>query len=140
MSIQPEPELELLYELNKHQVSTLVFAEDEIRFLKGLIDRYFKYMIEDVSINRAQLINTHISELVTVKEKLVKSVEAHKENLSLIISDCGNTSIYPLKLQNERIEDGLRDLANGITKTKKDIFAIYKNLPSNKSAADNSVL
>jgi hypothetical protein len=129
MKPQDDLELQNLYELSKQQLSDLVFLDDEIKFLKSLLFKHFMPMMHDKQINRVQLINTHLSQLGLLKANVSEELLSLQGHLRSNINGLVSQSIDFIKLGNERIEYELRDLNRSFRNIKKEIFALYKELP-----------
>ncbi len=123
-------ELQWLLKLNKHQLSDLIFMDEEVRFLKSLLEKYFSDKPQDSHINRVQLISQQFVQLNMIKENITKDVLTLHGNLNSQIDNLLDKSIESLKFQNDRIEDEIRDLNKCFKNIKKEIFAVYKNIGS----------
>jgi hypothetical protein len=133
---QDDLETQSLYEISKQQLSDLVFLDDEMKFLKGLLIKYFMPMMDDHHVNRIQLINSHLSELNLVKGNVGKGLLIQQEHLQSKIKGLESQGMDFIKLANERIEDELKDLNSSFKNIKKDIFAIYKELPDGQTSRE----
>lgn len=69
-----------LYVVTEHWESDLLFFEDEIRFFRDLINRYFIQLIDDLEKTRA--LAGKLADLETERIRLMKNVSKHKHNLS----------------------------------------------------------
>lgn len=130
MNLTQQAELEWLHKLCKHQLSELIFLDTEVRFLKNLLEKHFSFMLKDDHLNKVQLISSHLSQFNMVKENVVKEVLFHQGNLDAKLKILLDKSVDFLKLENERIEEELRDLNKLLKHIKKDIFNVYNYLPS----------
>lgn len=129
MKSQDDLELQRLYELSKHQLSDLVFLDDEMKFLKSLLFKYFMPMMHDQHVNRVQLVNSHLAQLGLVKANVSQDLLIQQGYLQSNINGPLSQSLDFLKLGNERIEYELKDLNKSFRNIKKEIFALYKELP-----------
>lgn len=128
MNSQQDLEFQHLYQLSKQQLSDLVFLDDEMKFIKSLLHKYFLPMMHDYHVNRIQLINSHLSQLNLVKANVAKDLLLHQGQLNSIINGLELQSIDFLKLTNGRIEDEIKDLNRSFRNIKKEVFTIYKDL------------
>ena len=129
MNMQTEdPELHWLAQENKHQLTDLVFFDEELRFLRSLLHKFFPTMLQDAHLNKVQLISNRLDELGMVKANVTRDMLIHQGNLHFEISKIAVKSIDFLKLEHERMETEIRDLNKCFKSIKKDIFTIYKNL------------
>lgn len=128
MSSQQDLELQHLYQLSKQQLSDLVFLDDEMKFIKSLLHKYFLPMMHDYHVNRIQLINSHLSQLHLVKANVTKDLLIHQGKLNSNINGLGSQSVDFLNLANGRVEDEIKDLNRSFRNIKKEVFTIYKDL------------
>ena len=124
-----DTQLQQLYQQSKHQLSDLIFLDDEMKFIKSLIYKFFLPMIHDHHINRVQLINSHISQLSLVKANVARDLLVHQGELFSHINGVLSRSIDFLQLVNERMDAEIIDLNKSLRHIKKEIFAVYKELP-----------
>jgi hypothetical protein len=130
-------ELQLLSKSNKHQLSDLYFLNDEVRFLKSLLDTHFLSMIRDSFINRIQLINTQLTLLDMIKANVTKEVLIHQGNINSATNGLQSKSMDLLKLENDRVEDEIEDLNKCFKNIKKEIFLVYKEIINNEPQKAN---
>lgn len=128
MSVLEESELQRLYESSKHQSSDLVFFDDEAKFFKSLLNRYFHSNLMATHVNRVQLINSQLMQLKLVKANITSDSLRHQGNLQMKIKNLFSKSLDFLELENNRIEDEIKDLNKSLKNIKKGVFTIYKNL------------
>lgn len=128
MNLQPDTEIQILCKLNKHHLSDLMFLNDEMIFLKSLLEKYFQPMIRDTSVNRIQLINNHLAQVNLMKGNVTKDMLIHQGNLNYTFNNVPGKSINFLNLEHDRMEAELKDLHKCFKNIKKEIFAIYKDL------------
>ena len=134
MNPQQDLEFQQLYDLSKNQLSSLVFLDDEMKFLTSLLFKYFQPMLHDNHINRVQLIKSHLSQLNLIKANVVKELLIHQGQLYSHTNGLLSKSIDFLKLANDRLDDEIKDLNRSFRNIKKEIFAVYKDLPLPESA------
>ncbi|HEY0669447.1 MAG TPA: hypothetical protein VGD22_14780 [Sphingobacteriaceae bacterium] len=127
MDSQKDPEIQRLYQLNKHQLSDLLFMEEELRFLKSILNKYFSTIVNDVYLNRIPLISSELTQLGMVKSNVVKDILLHQQNLESGNNDILKKSTHFLKIESDRIEYEIRDIHKCFRNIKKEIFTIYKN-------------
>lgn len=133
MKPQDDLELQRLYELSKQQLSDLVFLEDEMKFLKSLLAKYFMPMMHAQHVNRVQLVNSHLAQLGLVKANVSQELLIQQGHLQSNLNGLVSQSLDFLKLGNERVEYELKDLNRSFRNIKKEIFALYKELPYTES-------
>lgn len=140
MNSQQTLEIQLLHQASKAQLSDLVFLDDEMKFLKSLLYKIFLPMMRSNAITRAQLIDSHLSQLNLVKANVSKDLMIHQGQLNANISGLEHQSLDFLKLANARIDDEIKDLNRSFRNIKKEIFNVYKDLtPQEPAAAETQV-
>ncbi len=55
--LELESELQELYLVSKHWISDMEFLEDEIRFLKSLVSRYWRFILQSDDLIEVQELN-----------------------------------------------------------------------------------
>lgn len=133
-------ELQRLYQLSKHQLSDLVFLDDEMKFIKSVIFKYFLPMMHDYNVNRIQLINSHLSQLNLVKANVSKDLMVYQGQLNSNINGLAFQSTDFLKLASERINDEIKDLNKSFRNIKREIFTIYKDLTSKEVLTEEALV
>lgn len=128
MTLYQDTELQWLYKVNKHQVSDLIFIDEEIMFLKNLLEKYFLNALADNHVNRAQLIGRQLAELSMIKANVTKDVLTQQGILHSKLNDLSDKSLEFVKLDNDKIEDELKDIHKCFKAIKKEIFSLYKHL------------
>ena len=139
MNMHQDLEIQRLYQLSKNQLSDLVFLDDEMKFLKSLLYKYFLPMMRDNHVNRIQLINSHLSQLNLVKANVSRDLLIYMGQLNSTIKGLESQSMDFLKLANERVEDELKDLNKCFRNIKREIFIVYKDF-INQGSVVNSEL
>ncbi len=81
MNLIQDPELQKLYKLNKHQLTDLLFLDDEVKFLKSLLECYFVSALSESQVNQVQLINKQFAQLNMLKTNIYRDVLNHQGNL-----------------------------------------------------------
>lgn len=138
MESQQDPEIQRLYQLNKQQLSDLLFMDEELKFFKSILDKYFSTMVKDVYLNRIQLISSELTQLGMVKSNVVKDILLHQQNLESRINDILKKGTHLLKIESDRIEYEIRDIYKCFRNIKKEIFTIYKNSSAKRREEINS--
>lgn len=134
MNSQQNSEIQQLYQSSKLHLSDLVFLEDEMKFLKSLLSKFFLPMMHAKSVTRAQLIDSHLSQLSLVKANVSIDLLIYQGKLNSTINELELQSIDFLKLASSRIDDEIKDLNRSFRNIKKEIFVIYKDLTPQESA------
>ena len=134
MNSQQNLEIQLLYQSSKVHLSDLVFLDDEMKFLKSLLYKIFLPMMRSNGITRAQLIDSHLSQLNLVKANVTKDLMIYQGQLNANVNGLEHQSLDFLKLANSRIDDEIKDLNKSFRNIKKEIFNVYKDLTPEEPA------
>ncbi|MDF3078972.1 MAG: hypothetical protein K0S09_2861 [Sphingobacteriaceae bacterium] len=126
METYQKSELQNLYELNRHHLSDINFFDDEAKFIKNTLEKFFLPMLHEYHVNRAQLINKQLTELNMMKASILRDLTVHRSHLEGTIKDVGARSIEFLKLEGERMQDEIRDLNKRFIHIKREVYAFYK--------------
>lgn len=122
-----DSDIQKLYHVAKQYVSDITFLDDEIKFLKHIIEKFgHNQLTEDQPVNRVQLINSRFLQLKFIKNNVMKDVLQHQGNITSIINEINVRSFDFLKLENERIENEIKDLNRSFKDIKKEIFGHFK--------------
>jgi hypothetical protein len=114
--------------------------EEEMKFLKSILDKYFVSVIQEMNINRIQLLSNELSQLSMVKSNVVKDILIHQGHLEAKISGLLEKSVDFFNLESSRIEDEIQDIYKCFRNIKKEIFTIYKNRSSKYPAKINTLI
>lgn len=128
--LNPETELEQLYNENKQHIGDLLFFEDEVRFLKSLLDQYFLLQLKDDYVNKIQMISSNLQQLQLVKDNITKDTLTHQGNLEVKFKDIVTHDIYFFRIEGERINEEMNDLNRSFRTIKKEIFHLSKHMAS----------
>lgn len=139
MNSRQDTALQELYQQSRHQLSDLVFLDDEMKFIKSLMYKFFLPMIHDYHINRVQLINSHLSQLSLVKANVTRDLLVHQGDLFSHTNGVLSKSVDYLRLVNERLEAEIVDLNKSLRHIKKEIFVVYKELPFHSAEINTAV-
>jgi hypothetical protein len=122
--IEPNELVTSLYSLNKNWISDILFVEDEIKFMREMLERFFATQIKDVYVNRAQLVKMQLTSLGFVRKNIYQSIVRHQENIEQRISNIANKSDAFLALEDARLADDMKDLYKAFKKIKNEIFGM----------------
>ncbi|MBW4889719.1 hypothetical protein KXQ82_08325 [Mucilaginibacter sp. HMF5004] len=126
-----------LYTLNKQWTSEVDFLNDEMKFMADLLDRFFINLIKEEHVNRIQLIKMHLGSLGIVRNNIKQDILKHQANIEEKINNLSSKSDAFLQLEDERVDDELKDLNRSFKTLKKEIFDITSVLLHNNKASQN---
>ena len=122
--IEPNELVANLYSLNKNWISDILFVEDEIKFMREMLERFFEAQIKDIYVNRVQLVKMQLLSLGFVRKHIYQNIVRHQENIEQRISNIANKSDAFLALEDSRLADEMKDLYKAFKKIKKEIFGM----------------
>lgn len=99
-----------------------------MRFLKGLINKYFVEELQHEHINKSQMIAIKLSQLTLIKSNISREALLHQGNLQVKFKDINNHDFYFFKLESDRIEGEMKGLNRNFKHIKKEIFQLSKEI------------
>jgi hypothetical protein len=124
VNVQEEPYLQQIYIETGHWLNDMAFYDDEIRFLKSLLDKYFIFLLSDEHVNRIQLLSAQLSKIDMVKNLIRKDILKHRENLDATLTNNTPKREDFLSLEHTRLQEELADQTKGFKAIKNEIFQI----------------
>lgn len=112
-------DLHFFQNLHRKHRSSMSSLNDELTFLQQFLKTNFYTLFSEFAITRVQLLHDKLSELQVVQQNTWNSLDKHQINLY-------SKSIDFLKLESERIDDGIQSLIISFKSLKIEIFAYYK--------------
>jgi hypothetical protein len=130
-TVQEVPGLQQIYIATRHWLNDMLFFDDEVRFLKLLLDKYFIFSLNDDNVNRIQLINEHLKRVNIYKQIIRDEMTTHQANLDRTITTNTENRETFLNMEHERLEDEIKDLGRRFKEVKSEIFSITELLLRN---------
>lgn len=119
-----------LYVLAKHWQSDMEFYRDELRFLRGLVDKYFIWLIRDENIAQVQDMTGKLSEAGQNHEQLHERLKEHLKLLEGLISKSSNIDKVDFRKKHIELEDRITDFFKAFRSLKKEVFAMTEHVVS----------
>ena len=129
MEAQQNLELEKLNDLNRHQFSNVVYFDNEVKYLKTLLHKYFMSMISEIHIEKVQQINSKLSQLNMINLIIEKDVRLHQNNLQIEVQN-----IDFLQTENLKVEEEINDLNKCFRSIRREIFIFYRDISTDNLA------
>ena len=129
MEAQQNLELEKLNDLNRHQFSNVVYFDNEVKYLKTLLHKYFMSMISEIHIEKVQQINSKLSQLNMINLIIEKDVRLHQNNLQIEVQN-----IDFLQTENLKVEEEINDLNKCFRSIRREIFIFYRDIATDNLA------
>ncbi|EHQ29233.1 hypothetical protein [Mucilaginibacter paludis] len=124
VNVQEEPYLQQIYIETGHWLNDMSFYDDEIRFLKAVLDKYFILLLSDEHVNRVQLISAHLGKTDVIKSLIKDEILKHRENLDATLKNSVPNREDFLALEHTRLRDELTEMTRNFKDVKHEIFKI----------------
>lgn len=115
--IELESELQELYLVSKHWISDMEFLEDEIRFLKSLVSRYWRFILQSDDLIEVQELNIMLmlfeENIPGIKSRIreyLRFIELLVTNKNTVPGLNVKESFNPLRLEIMRLSGSIRSL------------------------------
>lgn len=127
--LNKESDLQHFYQITKCHVSELTFFDEEIKFFKHVLEKFrHDPLHEGHPTNKVQLIFDRFVLLKFIRNNVIKDVLEHQGNIESIIKESNVRSLDFVKMENDRIENEIKDLHKVFKDIKKEVFSIFKGL------------
>ena len=111
-----------LHTLSEHWQSELSFFNDEIRFLKDLINKYFVWLVSDEKIDTLRELSNGLIRAEKTHDQLSKRLQKHLVHLADLIENAFSHDEQVFREEHVRLEDHISEFAEDFKILKKDIF------------------
>lgn len=116
--------LQTLYLSSRNWLSYIEFFEDEIKFFKKLLMKYFLSDANDDNVNKIHLINTEIKRLERQKNQVLNDIFCYQSNLKATLEDMMQLSEQYLTVQHNKIQEEVKGLQPVLDQIKQDLYII----------------
>lgn len=113
-----------LYLSSRNWLSYIDFFEDETKFLKKLMLKFFIDDLNDDRINKIQLINCSINSLDRKKNAVLSKIFCHQANLKATLENLMDLSESYLTVQHELIQQDVMALQTTLDELKADLYTV----------------
>lgn len=113
-----------LYLSSRNWLSYIDFFEDETKFLKKLMLKFFIDDLNDDRINKVQIINCSINSLDRKKNAVLSKIFCHQANLKATLEELMDLSESYLTVQHESIQQDVMALQITLDEIKSDLYTI----------------
>jgi len=113
-----------LYLSSRNWLSYIDFFEDETKFLKKLMLKFFIDDLNDDRINNIQIINCSINSLDRKKNSVLSKIFCHQANLKATLEELMDLSESYLTIQHESIQQDVMALQTTLDEIKADLYSI----------------
>ena len=116
--------IQTLYLSSRNWLSYIDFFEDEVKFLKKLLLKFFTDDLNDENTNNIQEINCAINTLDRKKNLVLNKIFCHQSHLKSTIEELMNLKEDYLTVQHELIQQDVMNLQTTLDGIKIDIYKI----------------
>lgn len=123
---------ENLYVLTNHWISDLEFYKDELRFLRNLINRYFKWLVQDENIARVEALTERLTRLNIQQREISDRVHKHLSKLR-ILAEYSPEMNRDFRDSHSSIEEQLATFVKSFRSLKKEVFALTEEVTESEN-------
>jgi len=113
-----------LYVLTQHWKKDLEFYKDDLRFLLGLIDKYFIWITENKNLDSVRKIGRNLLKISEKSEDLLEKVSKHILHLGNLVEEPLKEESRIFRLEHEHLEDEIADFVKSYRENRKEVFTI----------------
>ena len=121
-----------LYLLTKHWKSDIKFANYEINFFTGLVDKYFIWVKDKDQIVQVQHLSNISEHLSSELENIDKAITKHLNYIRLFINSNISRDEEAFRVEHAMLEDKIVGFMNALRETKREIFNLTEEMLNNE--------
>ncbi len=121
-----------LYLLTKHWKSDIKFANYEINFFKGLVDKYFIWVKDKDQITQVQHLANILVHLTSELENIDMAITKHLNYIRLFINSNFSRDEEVFRVEHAMLEDKIVGFTNALRETKREIFNLTEVMLNNE--------
>ena len=121
-----------LYLLTKHWKSDIKFANYEINFFKGLVDKYFIWVKDKDQITQVQHLANILVHLTSELENIDMAITKHLNYIRLFINSNFSRDEEAFRVEHAMLEDKIVGFTNALRETKREIFNLTEEMLNNE--------
>ena len=121
-----------LYLLTKHWKSDIKFANYEINFFMGLVDKYFIWVKDKDQIVQVQHLSNISEHLSSELENIDKAITKHLNYIRLFINSNISRDEEAFRVEHAMLEDKIVGFMNALRETKREIFNLTEEMLNNE--------
>ena len=121
-----------LYLLTKHWKSDIKFANYEINFFKGLVDKYFIWVKDKDQITQVHHLANILMHLTSELENIDMAITKHLNYIRLFINSNFSRDEEAFRVEHAMLEDKIVGFTNALRETKREIFNLTEEMLNNE--------
>ena len=123
-----------LYLLTKHWKSNIKFANYEINFFKGLVDKYFIWVKDKDQIIQVQHLVNIMKHLSGELENIDKTITKHLNYIRLFLNNNFSRDEEAFRGEHAMLEDKIEGFTKALRETKREIFTLTEEMLKNEKS------
>lgn len=121
-----EAPLDSLHVLTDHWKSDIEFFNDELKFLRDLLDKHFIWIIQSGRITEVQEQSNELSESKKIMKALAKKIDEHILHIENLMENPFSNDEEELRNEHGKLEQEIADYVKSFRVLKQKIFATAK--------------
>ena len=117
-----------LYVLTEHWQKDVDFYKDELRFMSGLISKYFIWMTKDENISKVQKIVVSLKTIENQLKEMDDKLKKHLKSIGLLMENAFSHDEQEFRDEHVQLEEDLVEFMNDYKKLKRDVFTITEHV------------
>ena len=113
-----------LFAVTEHWMSDLKFFNDELRFFRSLVDKYFLTLIEKRRIGSTRHATQDLARLENQRLTLEQKVSEHLRHLTNLIESPFSHDAHECKVGHEALENSIAEFVKDFRLLKQEIFKV----------------
>lgn len=123
-----ETNWESLYVLTEHWISDLKFYQDDLKFFRHLIDKYFIWINEQEHQIEVEKIRHAVIDLTRQAEEIMEKTLKHLGHISDIMEDPFTYDSSKFRDEHEVLEDEISDFIKTCRDQRQEVFSVIKHI------------
>lgn len=123
-----------LYILAEHWQADLKFSEDELRFLKELIGKYFISLIEVEHIDHTKQLVDGLLDLEKKRKRLEKDIGEHLHQLTKLVDSQFLQDTQGYKERHSKLDTEMFEFLKDFRRVKKELFHVTEQIMKSEKA------
>jgi hypothetical protein len=119
-----EADWQQLYVLTEHWKSDLSFFEEDLKFLRHLIDKYFMWISNKEHIDMVREIEVGLLKTDEQCESLIHRVNTHLHHLAELIDNPFAYDSHKFRTEHAQLEDDIAAFVKDFRSNRKEVFTV----------------
>lgn len=119
-------EIKTLYVVAEYWQSDLKFFDNELRFLRSLIDKYYPQFVDNKNINKTSEIAARLTQIDKNREELGQKVNGHLKQMTNSVKFQSGKSDY--RETHGKLETATAEFLKKFREVKKQVFELTENI------------